>query len=108
MVSTSETTRSSPGVWRRATRARTRRSATERRMIVVEFLGHKDALSADRMDVADPLERASSEDLLCDVKATVVEPLDGPALARLATEARSDPGFFDLDEDGSPLGTYDD
>jgi hypothetical protein len=80
----------------------------ERRTILVEFLGHKDALSTDRMDVADLLERASSEDLLCDVKATVVEPLDGPALARLATEARSDPGFFDLDEDGSPLGTYDD
>lgn len=80
----------------------------ERRTIIVEFLGHKDALSDDTMDVADLLARASTEDLLCDVKATVVEPLDGPGLARLATEARSDAGFFDLDEDGSPLGTYDD
>jgi hypothetical protein len=75
----------------------------ERRTIVVEFLGLKGALSDDEMDVADLLARASTEDLLCDVKATVVEPLDGRTLARLATEARSDAGFFDLDDAGSPL-----
>ena len=81
----------------------------ERRTIIVEFLGDKDTLSDDRMDVADLLQRASTEDLLCDVKATVVEPLDGATLARLATEARSDPGFFDLHDDGgAPLGTDED
>jgi hypothetical protein len=77
----------------------------ERRTIVLEFLGHKDALSADEMDIADLLHRASSEDLLCDVKATVVEPVDGATLARLAAEARSDAGFFELDKDGCPLDT---
>jgi hypothetical protein len=77
--------------------------AGERRTVVLEFLGGKDALSDDEMDVADLLQRASTEDLLCDVKATVVEPVDGATLARLAAEARSDAGFFELDKDGSPL-----
>jgi hypothetical protein len=75
----------------------------ERRMIVVEFLGHKGALSNDDMEVVDLLERADTEDLLCDVKTTIVEPLDGPTLARLATEARSEPEFFALNKDGTPL-----
>lgn len=77
----------------------------ERRTVVIEFLGHKDALSDDRTDIADLLQRACTEDLLVDVKTTVLEPLDGATLARLATKARSDPGFFDLDTDGAPLGT---
>jgi hypothetical protein len=80
----------------------------ERRTVIIEFLGHKGALADDAMDVADLLARASTEDLLCDVKTTTVEPLDGPTLARLATEARSDPGFFELDKDGNPLDSDDD
>jgi hypothetical protein len=80
----------------------------ERRTVVIEFLGHKGALSDDEMDVADMLERASGEDLLADVKTTVVEPLDDPTLARLAKEARGESDFFDLAEDGTPLDPFDD
>jgi hypothetical protein len=79
----------------------------ERRTVIIEFLGNKGALADDEMDVADLLARASTADLLCDVTTTTVEPLDGPTLARLATEARSDPGFFELDKDGSPLNDED-
>ncbi len=76
----------------------------ERRTLVIEFLGREGALSGEEMDVADLLARADTGDLLCDVKTTILEPLDGPTLARLATEARGEPGFFDLDEeDGRPL-----
>jgi hypothetical protein len=75
----------------------------ERRTVVIEFLGHKGALSDDQMDVADLLERASTEDLLADVKATIVEPLDGPTLAQLAKDARSTSDFFGLAEDGTSL-----
>ncbi len=75
----------------------------ERRTVILEFLGDKGTLSADDTEVTDMLARASTEDLLCDVKTTALEPLDSPTLARLAREARSDPEFFGLDQDGTPL-----
>jgi hypothetical protein len=75
----------------------------ERRTVVLEFLGQTGALDDEETDVADLLARASTEDLICDVKTKILEPLDGPTLARLATQARSDPGFFELHDTGSPL-----
>ena len=56
----------------------------------------RDRTRPQRRDGLDERDRAFLERCL-------LEPLDGPTLARLASQARSDPEFFGLDKDGTPL-----
>ncbi len=73
----------------------------ERGTLVLEVLGATGALEgAIALDTL--IARADTEDLLADVKFEHTEPVDGPTLARLAREARSDAGFFELSDDGTP------
>jgi hypothetical protein len=74
----------------------------ERRLVVLSFLGTDGALADEPIDVAALMRRADTGDLIADVAAAAVEPLDGLTLVRLATAAGSEPSFFNLSDDGAP------
>jgi len=79
----------------------TNKFAGQRQLITLEFLTN-DRFSGDE-DVEGLLYRAINDDLSMTEVTRSIEDVDGPTLARLTIAQGSDPEFFGLTEDGTPV-----
>lgn len=72
-----------------------------RTIYTVEVLS--DAPIPEGLDLTDVLEEAHIGSYCADVKGQDSFTVDGKEMARLLTDQRSDPQFFDLNEEGDDL-----
>jgi hypothetical protein len=77
--------------------------AGERRTVIAEFLAENEVGIGENADLASLVYRAMNDDLSMSILGEFTEPVDGATLATLARAQGSDPEFFGLTEDGSPV-----
>jgi hypothetical protein len=78
----------------------------QRRLVVVEFLS--DTPFTGEEEITDLAPRAIEDDLSMLVLSDRISDVDGPTLAARAIAQGSDPEFFGLDENGTPLDDCED
>ena len=70
-----------------------------RHTVTIEILSEESEVPVDAYGAVG----GPDSHVICDVKSEQVEEIDGPTMAKAATEARSDPEFFELDDEGNDL-----